>query len=48
MLKLSMILQFVLDIFTPEGKHISVPISGMSILVENRGYNILNPGLTHL
>ena len=39
MLKLSMILQFVLDTFTPEWKLLSVSISRMSILVENRGYN---------
>ena len=35
MLKLSMILQFVLDTFTPKWKLLSVSISGMSILVEN-------------
>ena len=39
MLKLSVILQFVLDIFTPEWKLLSVSNSGMSILIENRGYN---------
>ena len=47
MLKLSMILQFVLDTFTPEWKLLSISISKMSILVENED-TILNPGLTHL
>ena len=34
-----MLLQFVLDTFTPEWKLLSVSISGMSILIENWGYN---------
>ena len=38
-LKLSMILQFVLDTFTPKWKLLSVSISRMSILVEKCGYN---------
>ena len=47
MLKFSMILQFVLDTFTPQWKLLSVSISGMSILVEIED-TILYPGLTHL
>ena len=34
-----MILQFVLDIFTPKSKLLSVSISRMSIIVETLGYN---------
>ena len=34
-----MILQVVLDTFTSEWKLLSVSISGLSILVENLGYN---------
>ena len=37
MLKLSVILQFVNGIFTPEWKLLSFSMSGMSILVENGG-----------
>ena len=39
MLKFFMILQFALDMFTPEWKLLSASSSGMSILVEHWRYN---------
>ena len=43
-----MILQFVIDTFTPEWKLLSVLISGMSIPFENWGYNSDSWSDTHI